>query len=336
MVIGVLHEPGVHLHLPGEHRLEGFRHVVPARDLGRPGGQLGIRWNDAASLLAFEGLLTHDVPALVERALVFRRPFGSDMMRGVRRTGREVHEERLVGHQCLLLADPVDRVVGEILRQVIALLGRPVGLDRRRAAVEGRGVLVGLPADEAVEVLEAAADARPGVERSHRARLPDRHLMAFPDLRGRIAVELERLGEGRARVRSDRAVSGRRGGDLGDPAHADGVVIAATQQRGTRRGTQRGRVEARIADPAGSKPLEIRGIRRTTERAVRAEPRIVDQDDQYVRGAIGWTHRPDRREGRIRVLRVVRREPDVRSIRDRQHGTLDLVAIAHVMSPVPT
>src|SRR5829696_6808151 len=34
----------------------------------------------------------------------------------------EVHEKRLVGHQRLLRAHPVDRVIGEVLGEVVALL----------------------------------------------------------------------------------------------------------------------------------------------------------------------------------------------------------------------
>ena len=56
--------------------------------------------------------------------------------------------------------------------------------------------LVGLAADEAVEVLEAATAGRPAVERPRRAGLPDRHLVALAELGGRVAVELERQGEG--------------------------------------------------------------------------------------------------------------------------------------------
>ena len=33
VMVGVLEEPGVHLHLAGEHRLELLGHVVPGRDL---------------------------------------------------------------------------------------------------------------------------------------------------------------------------------------------------------------------------------------------------------------------------------------------------------------
>src|SRR5438105_1404176 len=117
-------------------------------------------------------------------------------MRGVRRTRGEVHEERLVGHERLLLAGPIDRLVGHVLGEVVSLLGRLLRLDRRRALVDGRVVLIRLTADKAVEVLEAAAAARPRVERPQWARLPDRHLVALAELSRRIAVEPERLRQG--------------------------------------------------------------------------------------------------------------------------------------------
>src|SRR5687768_17839059 len=92
-----------------------------------------------------------------------------------------VDKEWLVRHQRLLLADPVDRMIGHVLGEVVALLGRAVRLDGHGVLVESRGVLVGLAADETVEVLEPSTAARPGVERPHRARLPDWHLMALAE-----------------------------------------------------------------------------------------------------------------------------------------------------------
>ena len=35
VMVGVLEEPGVHLHLAGEHRLQVVGHVVPGGDLVR-------------------------------------------------------------------------------------------------------------------------------------------------------------------------------------------------------------------------------------------------------------------------------------------------------------
>ena len=145
--------------------------------------------------------------------------------------GREVDEERLVRHQRLLLADPADAVVGQVLGEVIALLGRRRRLDRRRAVVQGRVPLVVLAADEPVELLEPAPAGRPRVERPHRRRLPHRHLVALAELRRRVAVQLQRHRQRRLGVRAQRAVARRRGRRLGDPAHPHRMVVAARQQR---------------------------------------------------------------------------------------------------------
>ena len=156
MVVGVLQEPGVDLHLAGQHRLQLVGHVVPRRDLGVPGGQLGVRRDDPQLLLAGEGALALDVPAVVEGSDVAVGPLLRDVVRCVGRARGEVDEERLVRHQRLLLADPADGPVGQILGQVVALLGRRWRLDRGRAVVQGRVPLVVLAADEPVERLEPA------------------------------------------------------------------------------------------------------------------------------------------------------------------------------------
>ena len=98
-------------------------------------------------------------------------------------------------------------------------------------------------------MLEAAAAGRPGVERAHRARLPGGHLVALAELRRGVAVEAQDLGERRAGLRADRAVAGRRRGELGDGAHPDRVVVAAGQQRLAGRRAHRGGVEARELEP---------------------------------------------------------------------------------------
>src|SRR5215204_830684 len=78
-------------------------------------------------------------------------------MRRMRGSRRVVHEERLLGHERLLLTHPVDRAVGHVLGEVVALLGRPVWLHRHFVLVDRRRILVGLPTEEAVEVLESAS-----------------------------------------------------------------------------------------------------------------------------------------------------------------------------------
>ena len=235
--------------------------------------------------------------------LVLVRPLRPHVMRRVGRPRREVHEERLVGHQRLLLADPVDGVIGHVLGEVVALLRRAVGLDRHRVLVDRRRVLVRLAADEAVEVLEARA-GRPGVERPHGARLPDGHLVALAELRRRVAVQLEGLGERCRGVRPDRVVAGCRRRDLGDAAHAHRVVVAAGEERLARRRAERRGVEAVVLETVRRETLG-NGCRHGPPNALEArEADVVDQDDEHVRRSVRRSQRLDRRERRLRILRV--------------------------------
>src|SRR4029077_20085331 len=107
MVIDELHEPGVHLHLPDEHRLERRRHFIPCRDLFVPLRQLAVWWNYTQLLLSGNRLFAQLVPALIKLPFVLIRPFLWDMVRRVGGARREVDEERLVGREGLLLSDPV-------------------------------------------------------------------------------------------------------------------------------------------------------------------------------------------------------------------------------------
>ena len=136
-----------------------------------------------------------------------------------------------MGRRELLRPDPRDRLVRNILGEVVPLLRGLVRLDRLVELVERRVPLVRLAADETVEVLEPTSGVRPAVERTHRARLPHGHLVALAELRRVVAVQLQGLGQRGAGVRSQRVVTGRRRGDLGDATHAHGVVVAAGEHR---------------------------------------------------------------------------------------------------------
>ena len=295
MVVGVLEEAGIDLHLAGEDRPHVLRRLVPGRDLGRPRGQLGVGGDDAQLLLPREGLLAQLVPALIELALVLVDPLLRHVVRRVAGARREVHEERLVGHQRLLLARPLDRLVRHVLGEVVALLGRLLRLDRRRAFVDRRVPLVGFAADEAVEVLEAAAAGRPLVERPHRAGLPDRHFVALAELRRRVAIELERHGERRLVLRQHRGVARRRRRDFADAAHVDGVVIASGQQRLPRRRAQRRRVEAVELEAVLGEALGGRRVDRAAERARRGKADVVEEHDEHVGRALRRPQRLDHR-----------------------------------------
>jgi hypothetical protein len=76
--------------------------------------------------------------------------------------GREPEQERPVAVDGAQVVQELDGVVGEVLGEVVALLG-PAGRIDLVAVVDEVGVvLVGLGAEEAVEALEAAARAATG------------------------------------------------------------------------------------------------------------------------------------------------------------------------------
>ncbi len=281
--------------------------------------QLRVGRDHAELLLTGERLLAQRVPAIGELALVLGRPLLRHVMRGVGGARREVHEERLVRHQRLLLAHPVASPIGQILGEVIALLGGGGRLDRRGPVIEGRVPLIVLATDESVEGLEPAAARRPGIERPHRRGLPHRNLVALPELGGRVAVQLQCHCQRRLRVRPQRAVAGRGRRRLGDAPHPDRVVVAPAQHRGAGRGTQRSGVEAVVLQAAGCQAIRGRRRTRAAKGARSAEPDVIEEHDQDVRCTLGRQQGLDRLEGRGRVLGVVRGEPRLRAIGDRQH-----------------
>jgi hypothetical protein len=111
VMIGVLQEAGVHLHLPGQHRLELIGHVLPRRKFGVPGGQLGVRRDDSQLLLP-ANVRSRCTSHPSSTAPVLVGPLLGDVMRGVRRAWCEIDKKRLVGHQRLLLTHPIHSPIG--------------------------------------------------------------------------------------------------------------------------------------------------------------------------------------------------------------------------------
>lgn len=113
--------------------------------LGLAGDLVGaVSWASAGMIpisLAGKGLAQR-VLAVGELPGVLGRPLLGHMVRGVGGAGGEVGKERAVRHEGLLLADPVDRMIGQILCEVVALLGCRRRLNRGGSVVQRR-VLVG-------------------------------------------------------------------------------------------------------------------------------------------------------------------------------------------------
>ena len=107
------------------------------------------------------------VPALVELAPVGVAPLGGHVVGSVGRAEREPHQERTLGLVASQLAHPGDRLVGEVLAQVVALVGGTGRVDVGVVADQLGRPVVGVAAEEPVVVLEALAE-RPVLERARR------------------------------------------------------------------------------------------------------------------------------------------------------------------------
>ncbi len=187
----------------------------------------------------------------------------------MRGTGREVDEERLIRRQRLLVLHPVDRMVGHVGHEVVVRVCRR--LDLVHAVIEQRRPLVGLAADEAIELVEAGA-GRPAVGRAGGADLPGRGLVRFSERRRAVAVEPQHLRQRCHAVGALPGLPGKSGGGLGDRAHVVHVVVAAGEQRGSRRRAKRRGVELVVAQALVGEFFHRRHVNRSAEGARLPKP----------------------------------------------------------------
>ena len=194
-------------------------------------------------------------------------------------------------------------------------------------------------ADEAVEVLEAAASCQPrrtGPSGSSPTPAPRGTCRTAPS-RSRSA---QRLRQRRARVRPDRVVAGSRRRHLRDRAHADRVMIAARQERLPGGRAERRRVKAVEPEPTRGKTLCSRVAHRPPEGTRRAETGVVEQDDQDVGSSGGRPKRLDRRELRLRVIRILvyrpprTADPESEGDRERAPRASQLLASGTTLTPI--
>ncbi len=246
--VGVVHEPGVDLHLPRVELLRGVVERVPRVEEIGPLGEHRVLRDDPELLLPLEDLLADRVPALVELALVLVGPLLRDVVRRVGAAGRVVEEPRLLG---ILRADrvqPLDGLVREVVREVVRLAVGALGhADVRVVLREERIPLARGAAEEAPEVVEAPV-LRPVLERARGALLPVRRHVPLAEPAGDVAVLLEDARNGGAALRHGARVAGERAGELRDRAHADAMLVAPREHRRPGRRAQRDHVEPVVGE----------------------------------------------------------------------------------------
>ena len=138
MVVGELEEACVDLHLVGGRRLDVLGRLVPRGNLRAARRQLRVLRDHAELLLLREGS-PRSASQPSSKAPLYLSDHSAVRGAARGRARREVGEERLVRHQRLLLVHPLDRLVGHVLHEVVALFGRLLGLDGDRALVDRPG-----------------------------------------------------------------------------------------------------------------------------------------------------------------------------------------------------
>src|SRR5262249_19529934 len=157
-------------------------------------------------------------------------PVLGNVVRGVRGTRSVVDEKRPVRRDRLLLAHVGDRLVREVFVEGVVVLAAPghFHLDGRGAVVEGRLPLVGLAADEAVEVVKSL-HVWPAVERAGDAGLPVGDVVVLAEERGAVAVLADDLRYHRTALGNLPGVAGEAAAEFGDATGGRGVMVAARE-----------------------------------------------------------------------------------------------------------
>ena len=184
------------------------------------------------------------------------------------------------------VADELQRLVREVLRQVVAVLGpvRRIGV----VVVLGQvGVpLVGLATDEPVEAVVALTQRPVLLGRPHRPGV-DRHVVVLADPeRAPAGVAEDRRHRG-VLARDVRVVAGESGRRLRDAGEGVLVVVASGQEARPGRRAQRRRVPLRVGEPVRSQPLHRRHLDPPAVRRPGGLPGVVVQHDEHVGCALG-------------------------------------------------
>ena len=319
LVVGVAEEAGVDLRHAAEQPLLVVGERVPGPDgveLG-PGlavgallvdvrvdrRQLRLVGDHAHLLLPREHELAVRLVPHVEAPLVLVDPLLGGVVRGMAGARAVVEEERLVGRDGLRVTDELERLVGDVRAEVVALL-RWLRLVDGVVVVDEVGIpLVRLRPEEPVEALEAAAERPLRLPRG-KGHLIGGRQVPLADGVGVPAALAEHLGDGRALERNVAVHARVAVGCLGDAGHPVRRVVPAGHQARAGRRAERRRVEVRVREAALGDPVDVRRLDQPAERLHRRVADVVEDDVEHVR-------RPSGRD-RLRVRLPVRdRVPDV-------------------------
>jgi hypothetical protein len=248
--------------------------------------ELDVVGQEAELLLPGEDPLADRLVALVEAARVAIGPLLEDVMRGVRAPWAEVHEPRLVGIDRFRVARVTDRLVGEVGREVVAVVRLRRLLDRVVVLDEVGIPLVRLASEEPVEALEAATQRPASLPGGHVGLLAGGEVPLADRVRVPAAL-VQHLGDRPVLERDAGRVAGKSGRGLGDARHVVRGRVAAVQEARPRGRAERGRVEVRVAEPGLGDPSHGRRLDRPAEDVHGAVADVVPDDHEDVGRAFG-------------------------------------------------
>ena len=172
--------------IPGTHVIQRVGHILRK---WIDSGVDGIFGNNAPLFHAFGCPFAIGLVTVIEFALVFRYPFLGSLVGRMVGAGVEPHEEGFGRVGGVLVTEHLDGLVGEVLGQVVAILGQVRLLDEIVVLDQERIPLVGLAAEEAVEAVPPLLQ-RPFAAISARRHVNFRHIVVLAEPQGRVAIGL--------------------------------------------------------------------------------------------------------------------------------------------------
>ena len=293
--VGVLGKAGEDLRQPGEQFL-----LVGVERIPRPHSIIGCRnvrgqriYRCQLGVLGQHALLDHPgqhpIPVglvtVVELALVLVDVLLRSLVRSMIGPRTEPHVPGLGRVGRILVAQHPDRFVGQVFGEVVALFGA-VGLFDEPVVLDEVGIpLVGLPAEESVEPVEAL------LQRPLRLAAPAGHILfghvvvlAHPECA--VAVVLKHLSDGGALRGQPGSHAGKTVGALGDRPRTVHVLAAAGQEAGARRRAQRRGVELGVPQPVVGQALQDRHVDAPAVGRPGRQSGVVVEHDEDVRRTV--------------------------------------------------
>ena len=233
VAVHVVDHSRVHLHVAGEQLPGPVVEFVPGSDLVEllsvAGRQDRVGRDHAQLALALEALGPQHVPARGEAAAEPLDVGLGGLQRGVHRAVGEVHEERTGGMRRPKLVHHAQRLVGQVVGEVVAV-GIVVDVDVVVVGAQPVGLVeVGEGVEDPVEAVEAPLQGPAGLGGTV-AEVGVLGQVPLADDEGGPARAAEGLGDGHRVVTQLVGVAGEAGIGVGHGGHAGHVVVESGEQ----------------------------------------------------------------------------------------------------------